>query len=91
MTITSKREGKSTTHLVPVFANREGKRTSIGTSSPSKKPSEQNLISHVDEWQTEVNKEEKFIKALFLCLFLGAYPHVDKYMQPNVGNAYRIS
>jgi hypothetical protein len=36
----------------------------------------------VDEWQVKENKEEKFKKALFLCLCLGTYPHVDKLPKP---------
>jgi hypothetical protein len=34
----------------------------------------------VDEWQTTENKEEKFKKALFLCLFLCTALSVDKVL-----------
>jgi hypothetical protein len=35
----------------------------------------------VDEWHTTEIKEEKFIKALFLCLFLCTALSVDKPLQ----------
>ncbi|WP_230392921.1 hypothetical protein [Pseudomonas guariconensis] len=41
----------------------------------------------MDEWQVKENKEEKFKKALFLCLFLGTHDAVDKSIQPSIHGA----
>jgi len=43
----------------------------------------------VDEWQTIEIKEEKFIKALFLCLFLCTALSVDKPLQAMSYAMYR--
>jgi hypothetical protein len=45
----------------------------------------------VDEWLTIEIKREKFIKALFLCLFLVRHLSVDKPLQPLFHLMYRGS
>ncbi|CAI8786356.1 hypothetical protein EMIT047CA2_10152 [Pseudomonas soli] len=45
----------------------------------------------MDEWQVKENKEEKFKKALFLCLCLGTNLSVHKSLQPIHINVYRES
>ncbi|WP_232925322.1 hypothetical protein, partial [Pseudomonas synxantha] len=45
----------------------------------------------VDESQTIEIKREKFIKSLFLCLFLLRYFSVDRLLQTFIYNVYRGS
>ncbi|WP_146232189.1 hypothetical protein [Pseudomonas mosselii] len=45
----------------------------------------------MDEWQAKENKEEKFKKALFLCLCLGPILSVHKYFKATEYGMYRES
>ncbi|CAI8959839.1 Secreted protein [Pseudomonas donghuensis] len=45
----------------------------------------------MDEWQVIEIKREKFIKALFLCLFLVRHLSVDKVLQAFIYLMYRDS
>jgi hypothetical protein len=72
MTITSKREGKSTTHLVPVFANREGKPTSIGTYPLAKEPFAQNLIRLWMSGKQQKSKKRNLKSFVFMFILMHA-------------------
>jgi hypothetical protein len=95
ITITSKREGKSTTHLVPVekwggFYREKRKAGKYRHLADPKEPfctKNSQLSSRTQSDRLIRIKRMNFYKALFLCLLMLQPFSVDRWLQPCASNA----